>query len=85
MNYSTDQSERLFKNHYRIMYRLAYSITKNEEDSKDAVHQVFTELWHKKPIIKDGTEKSYLLTATKNQSIHILTFPAHFLLDLHKI
>lgn len=72
MNYSTDQFERLFKNHYRIMYRLAYSITENEEDSKDAVHQVFTELWHKKPIIKDGTEKSYLLTATRNQSIHIL-------------
>lgn len=72
MDYSKHQFGLMFKENYQMMYRVAYSVLEDAESAKDAVSQVFTELWHKQPAIKDGTEKAYLLTATRNQSLHAL-------------
>ncbi|MCQ2295918.1 MAG: sigma-70 family RNA polymerase sigma factor [Bacteroidales bacterium] len=72
MDYTAQQFEKIFKESYPMMYRVAYSLVEDEEDAKDAVNQVFTEVWHKKPKISEGAEIGYLLTATKNQCLHTL-------------
>ena len=46
MNYSKQEFERLFKDCYPHMYRLAFSMVENSDDAKDAVHQVFAQIWH---------------------------------------
>lgn len=72
MNYTTHQFEKVFKENYPMMYRIAYSMLDDAESSKDAVNEVFTEVWHKKPQINEGAERGYLLAATKNQCLHVL-------------
>ena len=42
------------------------------EDARDAVHQVFTEVWHRQPQLDEKAVASYLLAATRNQCLHTL-------------
>lgn len=72
MDYSTPSFERLYKVKYPLMYRLAYTLVEDAEDARDAVSQVFALLWQRKPHIDEGAETSYLLTATRNQCLHLL-------------
>ena len=53
MDYSKQEFERLFKDNYPHMYRMAFSMVENAEDAKDAVHQVFTQVWKGKPRVAD--------------------------------
>ena len=46
MNYDKTTFEQLYKNNYRQMYRFAFSILEEAEDARDAVNQVFTQMWH---------------------------------------
>lgn len=72
MDYSTQSFERLYKDSYRLMYRLAYSMVEDAEDARDVVSQVFTLVWHHKPKVEDGAVRGYLLSATRNQCLHLL-------------
>ena len=72
MDYTKQQFERLFKDNYPLMYRMAFSMVENADDAKDAVHQVFTQMWHTKPRVSDDSIRGYLLVATRNQCLHIL-------------
>ena len=72
MDYSKQWFERLFKESYPHMYRMAFSIVEDADDAKDAVNQVFTLLWKGKPQISDNSVRGYLLAATRNQCLHIL-------------
>lgn len=72
MDYTRQQFERLYKDNYKQMYRLAYSVLTDADEARDAVSQVFTQIWHSKPQISEATVRGYLLVATKNQSLHIL-------------
>ena len=72
MDYCKKEFERLFKDSYPHMYRMAFSMVENEDDAKDAVHQVFAQIWQKKPRVADGSIRGYLLAATRNQCLHIL-------------
>lgn len=72
MDYSEKSFEILYKSRYRQMYRMAYSILEDAEDARDVVSQVFTNLWHSKPQINDASIGGYLLTATRNQALHIV-------------
>ena len=72
MNYSKQEFERLFKDSYSHMYRLAFSMVENADDAKDAVHQVFAQIWRNKPQVADGSIRGYLLAATRNQCLHLL-------------
>ena len=72
MNYSKQEFERLFKDSYPHMYRMAFSMVKNADDAKDAVHQVFAQIWRNKPRIADDSIRGYLLVATRNQCLHLL-------------
>lgn len=72
MEYNKQQFERLYKDHYRQMYRLAYSVLEDSEEARDAVAQVFMQIWRSKPQIIDESVTGYLLVATRNQSLHML-------------
>ena len=72
MDYSKQWFERLFKDSYPLMYRMAFSMVENADDAKDAVNQVFTQMWKGKPKLSDDSVKGYLLAATRNQCLHIL-------------
>ena len=48
MNYSKKEFERLFKDSYPHMYRMAFSMVENADDAKDAVHQVFVQIWKRR-------------------------------------
>lgn len=72
MEYNKQQFERLYKDHYRQMYRLSYSVLEDPEEARDAVGQVFMQIWRSKPQIIDESVTGYLLVATRNQSLHIL-------------
>ena len=72
MDYSKHEFERLFKDSYPHMYRMAFSMVENAEDAKDAVHQVFAQIWRGKPKIADDSFRGYLLAATRNQCLHLL-------------
>ncbi|MCR5644144.1 MAG: RNA polymerase sigma factor [Prevotella sp.] len=72
MNYSKQEFERLFKDSYPHMYRMAFSMVENADDAKDAVHQVFAQIWRRKPQVADDSTRGYLLAATRNQCLHTL-------------
>ena len=72
MDYSKQRFEHLFKDSYPHMYRMAFSMVEDADDAKDAVHQVFTQMWKGKPEVGDSLVRGYLLAATRNQCLHIL-------------
>lgn len=72
MDYSKQKFERLFKDNYPHMYRMAFSLVENADDAKDAVHQVFAQIWRGKPQISEDSFRGYLLAATRNQCLHML-------------
>ena len=72
MDYSKQWFERLFKDSYPLMYRMAFSMVEDADDAKDAVNQVFTQMWKGKPQVSDDSVRGYLLAATRNQCLHIL-------------
>ena len=72
MDYSKQSFEHLFKDSYPHMYRMAFSLVENAEDAKDAVNQVFTQMWQGKPQVSWDSVRGYLLTATRNQCLHLL-------------
>ena len=72
MDYTKPTFERLFKDNYPHMYRMAYAMVEDADDAKDVVSQVFTQMWRGKPQVSDGSMRGYLLAATRNQCLHLL-------------
>lgn len=72
MIYEKPQFERIYKDNYRQMYRMAYSLVEDEEEARDAVSQVFAQMWQSKPDIVQDALSGYLLTAVRNQCLHVL-------------
>ena len=72
MNYGKKEFERLFKDNYPHMYRMAFSMVENADDAKDAVQHVFAQIWRNKPRVADDSIRGYLLAATRNQCLHTL-------------
>ena len=72
MDYSRQWFGHLFKENYPLMYRMAFSMVENADDAKDAVNQVFTQMWKGKPKVSESSIRGYLLAATRNQCLHIL-------------
>lgn len=61
MDYTKQWFESLFKDSYPHMYRMAYSMVKDADDAKDAVHQVFAQIWKGKPKVSEDSMRGYLL------------------------
>lgn len=72
MIYGKSQFERIYKGNYRQMYRIAYSMVMDEEEARDAVSQVFAQMWQSKPDVVESAVSGYLLTAVRNQCLHTL-------------
>ena len=72
MDYSKQRFERLFKDSYPHMYRMAFSMVEDADDAKDAVNQVFTQMWKGTPDVSEESVRGYLLAATRNQCLHLL-------------
>ena len=70
----TDQSklEKLFKQHYRQMYRLATILLHDDAESKDVVHDIFAQLLDDHRDLREETAQSYLLTSVRNRCMNVI-------------
>ncbi len=70
----TDQRklEKLFRQHYRQMYRLAVMLLHNDAESKDVVHDIFAYLLRSSQDLREDTAESYLLTSVRNRCMNVI-------------
>ena len=70
----TDQMklEKLFKRHYRQMYRLATILLHDDAESKDVVHDIFARLLDDHRDLREETAESYLLTCVRNRCLNVI-------------
>ena len=64
--------ETLFKRHYRQMYRIATILLHDDAESKDVVHDVFTQLLAESKELKEETSEAFLLTCVRNRCLNII-------------
>ena len=62
----------LFRAHYTKMYRLAFSILYDEDESKDVVSEVFDRLLKGYVMLRPDTAEQFLLTGVRNQCRDVL-------------
>ena len=70
----TDQNElqKLFKQYYRQMYRLATILLHDDAESKDVVHDIFAHLLRDSHDLREDTAESYLLTSVRNRCLNVI-------------
>ena len=66
------QVERLFKLHYRAMYRLASILLHDDDESKDIVHDVFARLLADQVELREESAQSYLLLSVRNRCLNVI-------------
>ena len=59
--------QRLFRQHYAKMYRVARTILYDEQESEDVVSDIFESLLLGQTVFMPDTEECYLLTSVRNQ------------------
>lgn len=68
-----DETERLFREHYRGMYRMAYTMLHDAEQSKDIVSEVFAKVCEGRIVIRlDMSKSAFLLTCVRNQCLNLI-------------
>ena len=56
-----------FLPHYRLLYRVAYHLTGNEQDAEDLLQDLYLKLWQKRDDLPDETiNDAYLATMMRN-------------------
>ena len=70
----TDKSklEKLFRQHYRQMYRLATMLLHDDAESKDVVHDIFAHLLRESQDLREETAEHYLLTSVRNRCLNVI-------------
>jgi len=70
----TDQRklEKLFKQHYRQMYRMATILLHDDAESKDVVHDIFARLLDDPRDLREETAEPYLLTCVRNRCLNVI-------------
>ena len=70
----TDQRklQKLFKQHYRQMYRLATILLHDDAESKDVVHDIFAQLLDDHRDLREETAQFYLLTSVRNRCMNVI-------------
>lgn len=61
--------QRLFRQHYAKMLRVARSILYDEQESEDVVSDIFANLLHGQTVLMPDTTEYYLLTSVRNQCL----------------
>ncbi|MGN8798209.1 RNA polymerase sigma factor [Segatella copri] len=60
--------ERLFHDHYEQMYRFAFALLHDNEETRDVVSDVFSRLWDKQLV----PDRAYLMRSVKNACINLI-------------
>lgn len=68
--------ERLFKQHYAKMQRVARTLLYDEQESEDVVSDIFESLLNGQTVLLPDTEERYLLTAVRNRCLKRLRHEA---------
>jgi RNA polymerase sigma factor (sigma-70 family) len=70
---TTQELERIFKDHYQLVYRTAFSVTGSEADAEDILQTIFATLLRREmsPALK-ANPKAYLYRAAFNQSLNLI-------------
>lgn len=69
---STQEYEHLFREHYRSMFRYAFTLLHDADDARDAVGEVWTRLLQNGTEVQDSTAEAYLKRLVHNQCVNIL-------------
>ena len=64
--------ESLFKQHYQAMYRLAFMMLHDEEESRDIVHDVFGRLLGGDIRFDSGKARAFLLSCVRNGCLNVM-------------
>ena len=66
------QIERLFRSEYGRMYRAAHILLGDEDETKDAVQDVFARLWDGDIALREESQRTFLLTCVRNRCLNII-------------
>lgn len=66
------QFKELFLSEFGRMYKAAYILLGDEDEAKDAVHDVFAKLWDGTSLLKEESQRTYLLTCVRNRCLNII-------------
>ena len=72
MEDKTRHIESLFKQHYQAMYRLAFMMLHDEEESRDIVHDVFVRLLDGDIRFDSGKARAFLLSCVRNGCLNAM-------------
>lgn len=75
MNLTESQFEQLFRQHYASLYRQAYQLLADEEESRDTVSEAFAQLWEMSiegEIKASHSLPAWLATTVRNRSLNLL-------------
>lgn len=64
--------ERLFRHHYRDMYRLAIILLHDDAESKDVISEVFAQLAAREDDLEEGKERAFLMTSVRNRCLNVI-------------
>ena len=72
-NKSEKEFNQFYEKYHLLVYRIAFSILKNKEDSEDIKQKVFLKIWKmEKEKLPTSNEASWLYTITKNEALNYL-------------
>lgn len=70
---TTRQIQQLFEQHYQMLFRQAFSMLHDAEESRDMVHDVFAYLLqHPFMTLKKETAEKYLRTSVRNRCLNVM-------------
>lgn len=75
---TASEFESHFRTYFDQLYRLANTMLGDAEESRDAVHEVFAQLWESQPTIESSKMQDYLMRATCNRCLNLIKHNARF-------
>lgn len=72
MKQKTTDIERLFRQHYDRMYRLAKTMLFDPDECRDVVSDVFERLLREPVVLLPETEEAYLLRSVRNRCLNLI-------------
>ncbi|MBQ9649846.1 MAG: sigma-70 family RNA polymerase sigma factor [Prevotella sp.] len=72
MQDKTEQFEQLFHSEYGRMYRAAYLLLGDEDEAKDAVQDIFAQLWAGTIPLRQESVRTFLLTCVRNRCLNLI-------------
>jgi len=75
---SAEEFESLFRLEYVRLYRLAYGLLHDAQESEDAVSEVFAVIWKRQPEVAEDKWHDYLSQATYHHCINVLNRKERF-------